>query len=89
MPAQFPGFFSHGHAVDLVLAVIVMEFLTLSLMGARSARLTINRFLAFAPGVCLLLALRAALTGADWIWVAAFMAASFPVHLADLLRRRL
>jgi hypothetical protein len=89
MPHQIPSFFAHGHAVDLVLAVIFIEFVTLSILSARSSNLTINRFLAFAPGVCLLLALRAALTGSDWIWVAAFLTASFPVHVADLIRRRL
>jgi hypothetical protein len=36
----------------------------------------------------LLLALRAALTGAGAIWVAAFLTASFPIHLIDLARRR-
>ena len=37
----------------------------------------------------MLLALRSALTGASWPWIAAPLAASFPFHIADLLRRRL
>ena len=49
----------------------------------------IDLVLAFAPGACLLLALRAALTGAGWPWIAAALAASFPFHIADLIRRRL
>jgi hypothetical protein len=89
MPHRLPDFFAHGRAVDLVLAVIILEFMALSVWRRNSPGPLIDRFLAFAPGVCLLLALRAALTGSDWIWVAAFMAASFPVHVADLLRRRL
>lgn len=40
------------------------------------------------PGALMLLALRAALTGAGWPWIAAALAASFPVHLADIARRR-
>ena len=39
------------------------------------------------PGALMLLALRAALTGAGWPWIALALAASFPVHLADLARR--
>jgi len=83
--------FSQGHAVDLILLVIVAEFAVLSLRrrrgGLRSSM--VDRVLAFAPGVCLLLALRAALTGAGGLWVAAALSASFPFHVADLVRRRL
>ena len=35
-------------------------------------------------GACLLLALRAALVGASWPWVAAPLAGAFAAHLADL-----
>ncbi len=84
------SFFTHGHVVDLVLAVMVFEIAFL--IWRRRAVLTwgavIDLLLAFAPGVCLLLALRAALTGAGWVWIAAALAASFPFHLADLARRR-
>ena len=38
------------------------------------------------PGALMVLALRAALTGADWPWVALALAASLPAHLADLAR---
>ncbi len=82
-------FFSSGHAVDLVLAVIVAEFVFLSLRPTPARGPLADRLLVFAPGVCLLGALRAALTGASWWWVAALLAASFPFHVADILRRRL
>ena len=85
-------FFSSGHAVDLVLAVILAEFAFLTLRRrrgvGRTAR-TLDRVLALMPGVCILLALRAALTGAPWPWIAAALAASFPFHIADVIRRRL
>ncbi len=45
--------------------------------------------LAFLPGILILLAVRAALTGAGWPWVALALAASFPAHLADVRRRGL
>ena len=83
--------FSKGHAVDLILLVIVAEFAFLSSRRRRFGHrpLMIDRVLAFAPGVFLLLALRMALTGAGWAWIAVFLAASFPFHIADIVRRRL
>ena len=77
------GFFAGGHAVDVVLAVIAVEFAWLVWRG----RPALDVALALAPGACLLLALRAALTGAGWPWVALWLAASFPVHLTDVARR--
>ncbi len=86
MSDALAGFFRSGHAVDLVLAVILVEFAVLSV---RRRGPMLDRVLALAPGACLLLALRAALTGAGWPWVALALAASFPFHLADVVRRRL
>jgi hypothetical protein len=39
------------------------------------------------PGILLLLALREALTGANWVWVALWLTVSLPAHLADFWRR--
>ena len=83
------GFFASGHAVDLVLLVIAAEFAVLSLRRSRGSATWVDRVLALAPGVCLLLALRVALTGGPWPWVALALAASFPFHVADVVRRRL
>jgi hypothetical protein len=38
------------------------------------------------PGALMIVALRAALTGAAWPWVALALAASFPAHILDLAR---
>lgn len=82
------AFFSSGHVVDLILIVITLEAIwLLRRREARTTRRIIDVALALAPGVCLLLALRAALVGADWPWIALALAASFPVHLLDLQRR--
>jgi len=83
------AFFTSGHVVDLILVIIALEFLLVSTRPPGRRQPMIDRLLAFGPGVCLLLALRAALTDAGWIWVAVALAASFPVHIADLMRRRL
>ena len=81
------GFFASGHAVDFVLLVIAAEFAFLSRRRTGQGS-WLDRVLALMPGVCMLLALRASLTGAPWPWIAAALTASFPFHLADLVRRR-
>ena len=82
-------FFRSGHAVDLVLLVIAVEFAVLNLRRGKRDATWLDRALALLPGACILLALRAALTGAPWPWIAAPLAISFPIHLADVIRRRL
>jgi hypothetical protein len=78
-------FFTSGRAVDVVLAVLVIEGMILIWQG-RSA---LNVFAALVPAVLMMVALRAALTGAAWPWIAVPLAAAFPVHLIDLKLRRL
>ncbi len=77
--------FASGHAVDIVLAVMLIEAVALIARGRAAATIV----LAFLPGALILLAVRAALTGAGWPWVALALAASFPAHLGDLRRRGL
>jgi multisubunit Na+/H+ antiporter MnhE subunit len=76
--------FATGHAVDVVLAVIVVELGWL--VGRARWRMT-EAVLCLGPGVLMLLALRAALTGQDWRWIALLLLASFPLNLADLALR--
>ncbi|MDX2235692.1 MAG: hypothetical protein NW200_14430 [Hyphomonadaceae bacterium] len=85
------AWFAGGGPIDLVLAIIALEFVVLlarAAPGGRGRR-AVDLGLALAPGACILMALRAALTGEAWGVVAFWLAASFPVHVADLLRRRL
>ena len=88
---SLPALFASPHIVDLVLAVIVLEFAWLQLRpGApRNRGATLDRALALAPGACLLLAVRAALAGMAWPWTPLCLAASLPFHLADLRRRKI
>lgn len=76
-------FFASGYAVDLVFAVLAVEAVWLIARGhpTRAVLLTL------LPAVLILIALRAALTGMAWPWVALPLALSFPVHLADLAAR--
>lgn len=72
------------HLPDIVIAVIIIEFAWLVTRGGWSARDAGQRL---GPAVFMMLALRAALDGAAWYWIALLLALSFPIHVADLRRR--
>ena len=75
--------FASGHAADLVLAVVAIELVWLIRRGWQP----VDALLRLGPGALMLVALRAALTGSPWWWIALPLALSFPIHLADLRRR--
>lgn len=75
--------FASGHVVDLVLAVLAAEFVCLVMRGNRAMDVALG----LGAAVLMMLALRAALTGAPWPWIALPLVLSFPLHLADLGRR--
>ncbi len=76
--------FASGRAVDIVLVVIAVELVWL----VRGWRWPLVRAaLCLGPGALMLIALRAALIGLDWRWIALPLLASFPLNLADLARR--
>ena len=77
--------FGSGHAVDVVLVVIAAEFIWLV---ARGSKVTASALL-LLPAVFILLALRGALTGSSWFWIALPLAVSLPFHLLDVRHRRL
>jgi hypothetical protein len=78
--------FTSGRVVDLILALMLAEFLLLRLYARRKGfgieALGLIGYL--LSGAFLLLALRVALTGGGWISIAAFLLAAFTVHLVDL-----
>ena len=78
-------FFSSGRAVDLVLLFIAAEAAVLIFIRGRNKAVTV--IIALMPGVCLLLAARAALTDSGWMLVGLWLAASLPFHLMDLKLR--
>jgi hypothetical protein len=76
--------FASGHAADLILAVLLAEAIWLRCArgwgwGAMAGLL--------GPAALIVLGLRAALTGAEWWWIALPLAASLPLHLIDLRAR--
>jgi hypothetical protein len=76
--------FASGHAADVVLGVLAIE--AVWLRSARGWRWGAIAAL-LGPAALIVLGLRAALTGADWWWIALPLAAALPLHLADLRAR--
>ncbi|MEM1196716.1 MAG: hypothetical protein AAGH57_11475 [Pseudomonadota bacterium] len=77
------AYFESGRAADSVLFVLALEAGWLARRGwswRRIAKL-------LGPALFLVLAVRAALVGASWHWIALALAASFPLHLADVAER--
>lgn len=75
--------------IEAIIALTVLEGLALALYHRATGRgVAPVEFAAnLASGVALMLALRAALGGAAWGWVAAALAASGLLHAADIARR--
>ena len=75
--------FASGHAVNIILVVLAVEYVWLVRAAKWRAR---DAFFRLAPGALMVVGLRGALTGQDWRWIALPLLLSFPAHLADLAR---
>jgi hypothetical protein len=78
-------FIASGRAIDVILALMVLESVWLIRRRRAPAR---DILLGLAPGAALLLALRVALVGGPPLAIAGLLALSLPIHLADIARRR-
>lgn len=78
------AFFASGHAADLILGVLLVEAVWLRAGRGWSWSRVLGLI---GPAALIVLGLRAALTGAQWWWVALPLAASLPLHLMDLRSR--
>jgi hypothetical protein len=82
-------FFAHGHAIDLILALVVVEAALLirrrlvTGRGPPPAAILAN----LLSGTFLLLGLRSALVDAWWGWTALCLLAALAAHWADLYPR--
>lgn len=81
--------FAGGRIVDLILILVVLEGITLLAYRRRTGHGIGGRGLLsnLLAGVCLLLALRVALTGGGWPLIALCLAASGLAHAVDLWLR--
>ena len=80
--------FSSGHAVDIILVLVLLQGLLIKGAASRFPGLRLADYcLAVLPGICLLLALRAALVQAQWNWIAACLLAALLAHWLELWRR--
>ena len=83
--------FTTGVIADVMLAFMVLEAMFLIGYRLKTGRgLTPSAvFWVLLPGTCLVLAMRAALVGASWQWVALAVSISLVAHLGDLRQRLL
>lgn len=82
------GLFESGAIADIVIAVMAAEAIVLIALRSRIRHVHISDVAGMlAAGIFLVLALRAALTGAGWQWIAVFLATAFAAHLLDLRRQ--
>lgn len=82
--------FASGRIVDLILLLVAAEAIALAIYHRRTGNglESLDLLTALIPGVCLLFALRAALTGEAWPAIALWLSAALVTHLGDLWRRR-
>jgi hypothetical protein len=81
--------FDSGMAADLVLGALLLEAIGLWALARFAGRgPSLMPLLPFLlAGAAFALALRAALTGAGWAWVALPLLAAFAAHVWDIARR--
>jgi len=87
--AAIEALFTSGRIVDIALGLMALEMAGLWLVARARHRVFPFADLAWnvAAGASLLLALRAALTGAGWPWLALFLTAALIAHIGDVRRR--
>jgi hypothetical protein len=87
--AVLEAWFVSGRIIDLILAIVLLEAVGLWLWRRVSGRgLSIAEIIGLLlSGVFLILAVRAALTGAPWPLISLLLLLSFAAHLYELWRR--
>lgn len=78
--------FSTGRIIDAIIILTLVEMLLLCVYYWRTGKgiptsLVVSNLMA---GLCLLLAVRLALSGVAWSWIASCLLASLLAHLANL-----
>ena len=81
--------FASGRIIDLILLLVVVEGIVFFFYRQRTGRgpATADLLSTLLAGGCLLLALRSALTGAAWGWIALCLVAALLAHISDIWGR--
>ncbi|RKT43408.1 hypothetical protein [Thiocapsa rosea] len=81
--------FESGRLIDLILGLVVVEAIALTLFNRLTGKGVAPRDLVglLLAGAFLLVAVRFALTGAEWIWIGLWLGLALIAHLADLALR--
>ena len=82
-------FFATGRVVDCILLLMLTELVVLSVTRRRSGRglSTVQALVSLSAGAALLLALRSALLGSPWPWIALWLVVALAAHLFDIRSR--
>ena len=82
-------FFASGHAIDVILCVMLLEAGLLLLLRFRYRRgpTPLESMANLASGALIMLAVRSALTGSDWQVTACLLLGAFAAHITDLVLR--
>lgn len=78
-----------GRIVDIMLVVVVLEIGVIEVYRRRHGAgvTTLPLLVNIGAGASLMLALRAALAGSGWQWIAVFLVSALVFHVGDLLVR--
>jgi hypothetical protein len=81
--------FASGRLIDLILGLVLVEAITLTILHRLTGKGIAPRDLLglLLAGAFLLVALRAALSGAEWFWIGLWLGFALIAHLADLAMR--
>lgn len=81
--------FVSGRIAEAIIALTVLEAFVLALYRRITGRgVPVADLLPLlGAGIALMFALRAALTGQSWIWIALWLVVALAAHLGDLRRR--
>lgn len=81
--------FASGRIIDIIAALVLVELALIAVHHAVTGRGPDPRAILanLAAGLSLMLAVRAALVGAEWTWVAACLLAALIAHIADIASR--
>ncbi len=81
--------FASGRVIDLILVLVLVEAIALGLLHRLTGQGVALRDLIglLLAGACLLVAVRLALTRADWVWIGLWLGLALCAHLLDLAMR--